>query len=41
MPLPPAEKNCSRFYPKATLKYTLVARGAGPADRERFSIRVR
>ena len=41
-PLPPVVKNCTRFYPKATMKYTLVAFDAqGRADQERFSIRVK
>jgi hypothetical protein len=42
MALPPLEKNCNRFYPRATLKYTLVAfDGAGRSDREQFAIRVK
>ncbi len=42
MALPPLEKNCNRFYPSVTMKYTLVAfDGAGRTDREKFSIRVK
>ncbi len=42
MALPPVEKNCNRFYPKVTLRYTLVAfDGAGRTDQERFAIRVK
>jgi hypothetical protein len=42
MPLPAVPKNCNRFYPRATLIYTLVAfDAAGRTDREKFSIRVK
>jgi len=40
--LPPSPKNCSRFYPPATLKYTLIASGVeGQTDRETFTVKVR
>jgi hypothetical protein len=40
--LPPLVKNCTRFYPKTSLKYTLVAFDAlGRADQENFSIQVK
>lgn len=40
--LPPAAKNCARFYPKATYRYTLVARGdAGRVDTEKFTVKVK
>jgi hypothetical protein len=38
--LPPAAKNCTRFYPKATGTYTLVATGDGGTDRKAFSVTV-
>jgi hypothetical protein len=42
LPLPAVAKNCTRFYPAATLRYTLTAFGReGSADRERFAINVR
>lgn len=40
-PLPPVAKNCTRFYPKATANYTLVATGDGGTDRKAFSVTVR
>ncbi len=41
-PLPAVAKNCTRFYPASTAKYTLVAFDAqGRSDREKFSIRVK
>jgi len=39
--LPPTAKNCTRFYPKATATYTLVATGDGGTDRKAFSVTVR
>jgi hypothetical protein len=39
--LPPLGKNCTRFYPKATGTYTLIATGEGGVDRKDFSITVR
>ena len=39
--LPPLEKNCTRFYPKATATYSLVAIGAGGTQRKAFSVTVR
>ena len=40
--LAPIAKNCARFYPKATMKYTLVASGAGGLlDKDQFSVKVR
>ena len=39
--LPPLAKNCTRFYPKATAVYSLVATGNGRADRKAFSVTVR
>jgi len=39
--LPPTAKNCTRFYPKATGIYTLVATGDGGTDRKAFSVTVR
>jgi hypothetical protein len=39
--LPPAAKNCTRFYPKATGTYTLIATGDGGTDRKAFSVTVR
>ncbi len=42
MTLPAVARQCNRFYPRATLNYTLVAFDVlGRADRERFSIRVK
>jgi hypothetical protein len=41
-PLFATRKNCVRFYPPGTMRYTLVAAGAsGSADRESFRVRVR
>lgn len=40
--LAPVAKNCVRFYPKATLQYTLVATGdAGRTDSEKFTVKVK
>ena len=40
--LAPVAKNCVRFYPKATLEYTLVAAGdAGRTDTETFRVEVK
>ena len=40
--LVPGKKNCSRFYPKATATYTLVATGeGGGSERKSFSVEVR
>jgi hypothetical protein len=39
--LPPTAKNCTRFYPKATGTYTLVATGDGGTDKKAFSVTVR
>jgi hypothetical protein len=39
--LPPLGKNCTRFYPKATGTYTLIATGEGGSDRKDFSVTVR
>jgi hypothetical protein len=39
--LPPTTKNCTRFYPKATATYTLVATGDGGTDRKAFVVTVR
>jgi hypothetical protein len=39
--LPPVAKNCTRFYPKATATYTLIATGAGGTRRKAFSVTVR
>lgn len=40
--LAPVAKNCVRFYPKATLEYTLVATGdAGRTDTEKFTVKVK
>jgi hypothetical protein len=39
--LPVGSKNCTRFYPKATATYTLIATGDGGADRKAFSVTVR
>lgn len=40
--LAPVPKNCVRFYPKATLEYTLVATGeAGRTDTEKFTVAVK
>ena len=42
MQLAPVEKNCAKFYPSATLKYTLVAAGVeGATDREKFTVKVK
>ena len=39
--LPALGKNCTRFYPKASGTYTLIATGEGGTDRKDFSITVR
>jgi hypothetical protein len=40
--LAPIAKNCARFYPKATMKYTLVAGGAGGLlETDHFSVKVK
>lgn len=39
--LPPAAKNCTRFYPKASATYTLIATGDGGTERKAFSVTVR
>jgi hypothetical protein len=40
--LAPIAKNCARFYPKATMRFTLVASGAGGLlDSDQFSVKVR
>jgi hypothetical protein len=39
--LPPVSKNCTRFYPKVTATYTLIATGDGGTDRKAFSVTVR
>jgi hypothetical protein len=39
--LPPTAKNCTRFYPKATATYTLIATGVGGTERKAFSVTVR
>jgi hypothetical protein len=40
--LRPVEKDCTRFYPSSTLKYTLLVTGKnGPPDRESFTVRVK
>jgi hypothetical protein len=39
--LPPVSKSCTRFYPKATATYTLVATGDGGTDRKAFAVTVR
>jgi hypothetical protein len=39
--LPPVAKNCTRFYPKVTATYSLIATGAGGTDRKAFSVTVR
>ena len=42
MALPPVKRNCVRLYPKGSMKWTLVASGAGGAtDRERFEVAVK
>jgi len=42
MSLPPLARNCTRFYPPMTLKYTFTAYGAAnQTDREDFSIKVK
>lgn len=42
LPLRPLKKDCTRFYPAVTTKYTLEAAGPnGPPDPEAFTIRVR
>jgi hypothetical protein len=37
----PVDKKCTRFYPKATATYTLIATGDGGTDRKPFSVTVR
>lgn len=39
--LPPSGKNCTRFYPKASGTFTLIATGDGGVDRKDFSVTVR
>jgi hypothetical protein len=39
--LPPLGENCTRFYPKASGIYTLIATGDGGVDRKNFSVTVR
>jgi hypothetical protein len=39
--LPPIAKNCTRFYPKATATYALIATGDGGTERKAFSVTVR
>ena len=38
--LPPVSKNCTRFYPKASATYSLVAKGEGGTLRKEFSVTV-
>jgi hypothetical protein len=40
-PLPLGANNCTRFYPKATASYSLVATGEGGNDRRAFAVTVR
>ena len=39
--LAPTAKNCARFYPHATTKFTLVASGSGNPDTDQFTVKVR
>jgi hypothetical protein len=39
--LPPVAKNCTRFYPKASATYTLIATGDGGTERKAFSVTVK
>ncbi len=39
--LPPLAKNCTRFYPKASATYSLIANGEGGTDRKAFAVTVR
>jgi hypothetical protein len=42
LPLRPLKKDCTKFYPGTTLKYTLIASGPnGPPDKESFTVKVK
>jgi hypothetical protein len=41
MAMAPVTKNCVRFYPRASMKFTLVASGPGGKEMDDFQVKVR